>query len=60
MFCHENKLTFPISDQEFENSMDFSLIINESKSHYVYNRFMFHKTKQKRIKTYIVLIVKMF
>ena len=53
MFCYENKLTFPIyvSDQKFENSMDLLLLIDEKNSHYVFikdfNRFMFHKTKNK-------------
>ena len=56
VFCYENKSTFPIyiSDQKFENSMDLLLIINENKSHYVYikdfDRFMFHKTKNKNKK----------
>ena len=56
MFCYENKLTFPIyvSDQKFENSMDLLLVIDENKSHYVYikdfDRFMFHKTKNKNKK----------
>ena len=38
VFCYENKLTFPIynSDQEFENSMDLLLAIDENWSHYVY------------------------
>ena len=53
VFGYENKLVFPIhiSDQKFENSMDLLLLIDESKSHYVYikdfDRFMFHKTKNK-------------
>ena len=48
--------TFPIyvSDQKFENSMDLLLVIDENKSHYVYikdfDRFMFHKTKNKNKK----------
>ena len=56
VFCYENKLTFPIhiSDQKFENSMDLLHIIHGDKSHYVYikdfNRFMFHKTKNKNKK----------
>ena len=56
VFCYENKLTFPIyiSDQDFENSIDLLLVINENKSHYVYikdfDRFMFHKTKNKNKK----------
>ena len=51
VFYYENKLTFPIyvSDQKFGNSMDLLVVIDESKSHYVYikdfDRFMFHKTK---------------
>ena len=46
VFCYENKLTYPVyvSDQEFKNCMDFLLISNENKSHYVYikdfNRFI--------------------
>ena len=56
VFRYENKLTFPIyvSDQNFENSIDLLLVIYENKSHYVYikdfNRFMFHKTKNKNKK----------
>ena len=70
MFGYKNGLTSPIyvSGQKFEDSMDFLLLINDHKSHYVYikdfNRFMFHKTKNK-IKNifgkvaYSVLVVKM-
>ena len=53
VFFNENKLTFPvyISDPKSKNLMDLVLIIDEDKSHYVYNknfdRFMFHKTKIK-------------
>ena len=55
VFCYENRLTFPIylSDQKFENSMDLLHIIDGNKSHvYVkdFNRFMFHKTKNKNKK----------
>ena len=56
VFYYENKLTFPIyvSDQKFGNSMDLLVVIDESKSHYVYikdfDRFMFHKTKNKNKK----------
>ena len=56
MFCHENMLVFPIylSDQNFDNSMDFLLVIHGDKSHYVYikdfDRFMFHKTENKNNK----------
>ena len=53
MFRYENELVFPIyvSDQKFEDSIDFLLLIDDDKSHYVYikdfSRFMFHKTKNK-------------
>ena len=56
MFCYENKLTFPIYiwDQKFKKSIDFLLVIDENKSHYVYikdsDRFMLHKTKNKNKK----------
>ena len=56
MFCYEHKLTFSIyvSDQKFENSMDFLLAIDENKSHHVYikdfDRFLFLKTKDKKKK----------
>ena len=56
LFCYENKLTFSIyvSDQKFENSMDLLLVIDENKSHHVYikdfDRFLFHKTKDKKKK----------
>ena len=70
MFGYENELLFPIyvSDQKFENSMDFLLLINDDKSRYVYikdfNTFMFHKTKNKNKSgsakvVYSVLVVKM-
>ena len=53
VFCYENGLTYPVyvSDQKFHNSMDLLLILNETKSYYVYikdfNRFMCNKTKNK-------------
>ena len=53
VFGYENELVFPIyiSDQKFEDSMDLLLLIDDSKSHYVYikgfDRFVFHKTKNK-------------
>ena len=46
LFCYENDLTYPVyvSDQKFHDSMDFWLISNGNKSHYVYikdfNRFI--------------------
>ena len=58
VFCYENRLTFPIhiSDQKFKNSMDLLLIISKNKSHFVYikdfDRFMFHKTKNKNKKCF--------
>ena len=54
MFGHENELVFPVYvlDQKFEDSMDLLLLIDDDKSHYVYikdfDRFMFHKTKNKK------------
>ena len=56
VFGYENELVFPIylSDQKFEDSMNLLLLIDDDKSHYVYikdfNRFMFHKTKNKNKK----------
>ena len=56
VFCYENALVFPIyvSDQKFEGSIDLLLLIDDDKSHYVYikdfDRFMFHKTKNKNKK----------
>ena len=43
-----------VSDQKFEDSLDLLLLIDNDKSHYVYikdfDRFMFHKTKNKNKK----------
>ena len=56
VFCYENKLVIPIyvSDQKFENSVHFLLVIDGDELHYVYindfNRFMFHKSKNKNKK----------
>ena len=56
MFRYENRLIFPIfiSDQKFEDSIDLLLLIDDNKSRYLYtkdfNRFMFHKTKNKNKK----------
>ena len=56
VFGYEDELIFQtyISDQKFEDSMDLLLLIDDDKSHYVYikdfNRFMFHKTKNKNKK----------
>ena len=49
-------MVFPIyiSDQKFKDSIDLLLLIDNDKSHYVYindfDRFMFHKTKNKNKK----------
>ena len=45
-----------VSSQKFENSIDLLLVIDDAKLHYVYikdfNRFMFHKTKNKNKKQF--------
>ena len=56
VFSYENKLVFPIhiSDQESKDSIDLLQIFYGDKSHCVYikgfDRFMFHKTKNKNKK----------
>ena len=56
VFSYENNRTDPVylSDQKFHDSMDFLLITDENKSHYVYikdfYRFMRNKTKNKNKK----------
>ena len=58
MFCYKNKLVFPnyVSDQEnsLDLLLDLLLVMNENMSHYMYmkdfDRFMFHKTKNKNKK----------
>ena len=66
LFCYENKLVFPIyvSDQKFEDSIDLLLLIDDNKSHYVYikdfNRFMFHKTKNKNKKWFYKICLQCF
>ena len=56
VFCYKNKLVFPIcvSDQKFEDSMDLLLVTDGDISLYVFikdfDRFMFHKTKNKNKK----------
>ena len=53
VFCYENKVVYPVYllDQKFSDSMDFLLISDKFKSHYVYikdfDRFLFNKTKYK-------------
>ena len=62
VFGYEYGLFFPIylSDPKFEGSMDLLLLINDDKSHYVYIkdfiRFLFHKTKIKKIKIKIKVL----
>ena len=66
VYSYENKLTFPIyiSDQKFENSMGLLLVIDENKSDYMYikdfDRFMFHKTKNKNKKIPLKDLLTMF
>ena len=56
VFCYENKIVYPVylSNQSFNDCMDFLLISNNFTSHYVYikdfNRLMFNKTKNKNKK----------
>ena len=56
VFGYQNRLVFPVfvSDQKSEKLIDLLLLIDGDKSHYVYikdfNRFMFHKTKNKNKK----------
>ena len=53
VFSYEDESVFPIyvSDQQFKDAMDLLLLNDDDKIHYVYikefNRFMFHKTKNK-------------
>ena len=56
VFGYENELAFQIyvCDEEFKNSIDLLLLINDDHSHYLYikdfNTFMFHKTRNKNNK----------
>ena len=56
--CYEDEFVFLIyvSDQKFEDSMDLLLLIDYDKLHYVYikdsDKFMFHKTKNKKKKRF--------
>ena len=53
---YENKLVFPIyvSNKKYKDLIDLLLLIKDNKLHYVYikdfNRYMFHKTKNKNKK----------
>ena len=56
VFGYENGMvsTIYVLDQKIEDFVDFLLLIDDGTSHYVYikdfNRFMFHKTKNKNKK----------
>ena len=58
VFGYENGVPFPIyvSEEKFENFIDLLLVFNDDKSHYVYikdfDRYMFHKTKNKNKKCF--------
>ena len=49
-----------IPNQNFENLMDLLLVNDHEKLHYVYindfNRFLFHKTKNKNKNTFVTLV----
>ena len=66
VFDYEYKLVFPIyvSDQKFKDSVDLLLLIDDDKSHYVYikdfDRFMFHKTKNKKKKCFCISCLQCF
>ena len=63
LFGYEDEFVFPIYvfDQKFEDSMNLLLLIDDDKSHYVYikdfDKFMFHKTKNKKTKNGFVEVV---
>ena len=71
VFGYENGLIFPIyvSREKCENFMALLLVFDDDKSHYAYikdfDRYMFHKTKNKTKKAllarvvYSALVVKM-
>ena len=57
VFGYENELVFPnyVSDQEFEDSVELLLLIDDDKLYILmyikeFDRFMFHKTKNKNKK----------
>ena len=63
LFGYEDEFVFPIYvfDQKFEDSMNLLLLIDDDKSRYVYikdfDKFMFHKTKNKKTKNGFVEVV---
>ena len=66
VFGYENGLVFPIyvSDQKFKNPMHLLSLTDDDKSHYVYiknfDRFMFHKTKDKNKKWFCRICLQCF
>ena len=67
VFGYENWLVFPIyiSNQKFEDSIDLLLLLDDDdESHYVYSkdfeRFMFHKTKNKHKKWFLQKLFTVF
>ena len=66
VFCYDNKLTYPVylSGQKFNDNIDLLLVSNEFKSHYVYikdfDRFMFHKTKNRNRKHFCKCCLQVF
>ena len=68
VFSNENNLSYPVYllENKIDTCMDLVLISNENKSYYVYikdfNRFMYHKTKNKNKKyksvVYNILVLK--
>ena len=71
VFGYEDKLVFPIyvSNEKYKDSINLLLLFKDNKSHYVYikdfNRFMFHKTKNKNKNGFVevvynVLVVKRY
>ena len=56
VFCYENNLVYPVyvSNEKFKNCIDFLMIANENKSHYVhikdFKRFICNKVKNKNKK----------
>ena len=59
-----HRVEFYVSDQKFENSMDLLIVTDCDKSHYVYikdfDRFMFHKTKNKDEKYFCKICLQCF
>ena len=66
VFDYEDDLVFPtyVSNQKFEVSMDLSLLIDDDKLNYMYinnfDRFMFHKTRNKNKKWFFKICLQCF